>query len=299
MNVYEIVTERIIGQLKEGIIPWRKPWQGGSKSCVSYTNGRPYSMLNQMLLGEPGQYVTFNQVKKLGGNIKKGAKSQMVVFWKMYVPKADADDKDDEERKIPVLRYYNVFNVRDAEGLPVKDFGTDGVDYANDPIAAAEAVVDGYRAIGGPKMVIERSDAAYYTPSTDTIVAPELSQYPDVEEYYSTLFHEMVHSTGAAKRLNRKGITEPHMFGSKEYAREELVAEIGSAMLCNRCGIETKETFDNSTAYIQSWAKRLSEDDKLIVVAAGRAEKAVRYMTGDELIEEAFNTETKTETAKV
>ena len=122
------------------------------------------------------------------------------------------------------------------------------------------------------------SDKAYYRPSTDTVVVPEIGQFKEVSEYYSTLFHELTHSTGHSSRLNR--ITAPAFFGSEEYSKEELVAEIGAATLVNMAGLETPKSFKNSAAYIQGWSKALKENKKMIVEASGKANKAVNYILG-------------------
>lgn len=290
-NVYQMVTDRIIAQMEQGIIPWRKPWHGilgkrSSEDCaVSYESGRPYSLLNQFLLGEAGEYATFNQIKARGGMIRKGEKSRMVVFYTQIV-KEDPDRKDEDGNpkvvSIPVLKYYNVWNINQCEGLAARWEGSKQPEAPQtEPLEAAEAIVAGYMASANhPRLEVKISDRAFYRPATDEVVVPMLSQYDDAAEYYSTAFHELTHSTGHASRLNRKGVTGVAAFGSETYSKEELVAEIGAAMLVSHAGIPAERAFRNSVAYLQSWVRALKSDNKMIVWAAGQAEKAAKYILG-------------------
>ena len=290
-NVYQMVTDRIIAQIEQGIIPWRKPWHGilgkrSSEDCaVSYESGRPYSLLNQFLLGEAGEYATFNQIKARGGMIRKGEKSRMVVFYTQIV-KEDPDRKDEDGNpkvvSIPVLKYYNVWNINQCEGLAARwEGGKQPEAPQTEPLEAAEAIVAGYMASANhPRLEVKISDRAFYRPATDEVVVPMLSQYDDAAEYYSTAFHELTHSTGHASRFNRKGVTGVAAFGSETYSKEELVAEIGAAMLVSHAGIPAERAFRNSVAYLQSWLRALKSDNKMIVWAAGQAEKAAKYILG-------------------
>lgn len=282
-DVYQIVTDRIVSQLEQGVIPWRMPWSGGFNGAVSYTTGRPYSFLNQMLLGESGEYLTFNQVKTLGGNVKKGAKSRLVVFYKPLVLKskdtdASQDGKTDEhQRIIQMLRYYHVFHIKDTEGIESKLKQQD--ERHHDPIAEADSAADEYVSRNAPlRLIITSSNKAFYSPSDDSVTVPELDQYDVKEEFYSTLFHELTHSTMTKERCDRKQPEGFSFFGSHEYSKEELVAEMGAAMSLKRLGIDCDKAFTNSVGYIQSWLKKLRNDKKFVVWAAGKAEQAVKYM---------------------
>lgn len=290
-NVYQMVTDRIIAQMEKGIIPWHKPWHGilgnrTSEDCaVSYESGRPYSLLNQFLLGEPGEYSTFNQIKARGGMIRKGEKCRMVVFYTQITKEDETRTDADGNPKvvsIPVLRYYNVWNINQCDGLePRWNGGKQPEEPKAEPLEAAEAIVAGYMASENhPKMEVKISDRAFYRPATDEVVVPMLSQYDDAAEYYSTAFHELTHSTGHASRLNRKGVTGAAAFGSETYSKEELVAEIGAAMLVSHAGIPAERAFKNSVAYLQSWLRALKNDNKMIVWAASRAEAAAKYILG-------------------
>lgn len=265
-KVYEIVTGKIIEKLEAGEIPWRKPWTGGLP--VNYVSRRPYSGINLMLLPGGGEYLTWNQIQKLGGHVKKGSKTLMVVFFKML------EDKEDEEKKIPYLRYYRVFKLEDVEGIPSK---LEKIEH--NPIEACEKVAGEFAEV---PVKHDNSSRAYYTPSGDFVNVPGLSCFPIREEYYSTLFHELIHSTGHPARLNRFEAgpgAEAAKFGSESYSFEELVAEMGAGMLCGVCGIEGR-TLDNSTAYVQGWLKALQNDKKMIVKAASKAQKAADYIQG-------------------
>ena len=295
-NVYEIITDRIIAELEKGIIPWSRPWVcvgRGYGRAVSHTNGRPYSLLNQLLLGKPGEYLTWNQCKKEGGSVKKGAKARMVCFWKMLpVDKTDdngapvIDPKTGEQAKkvIPYLKYYNVFHIDDCEGIKAK--------YAKETKPAtpatvaeidaqAEKVLREYISREGITLEEEESDEAYYSPARDLIHLPVRKQFALTSEYYSTAFHESVHSTGHKSRLNRFTTGRAAAFGGQEYSKEELVAELGAASICHALGIETESSFKNSVAYVQSWLKALRNDKRMIVTAASKAEKAVALIFGD------------------
>lgn len=287
-DVYQIVTDRIVSQLEQGVIPWRMPWSGGFNGAVPYTTGRPYSFLNQMLLGESGEYLTFNQVKALGGNIKKGAKSRLVVFYKPLVLKSkntgdsvSSDGKTDEhQRIIPMLRYYHVFHIKDTEGIESKLKQQD--ERHHDQIAEADSAADEYVSRNAPlRLIITSSNKAFYSPSDDSVTVPELDQYDVKEEFYSTLFHELTHSTMTKERCDRKQPEGFSFFGSHEYSKEELVAEMGAAMSLKRLGIDCDKAFRNSVGYIQSWLKQLRNDRKFVVWAAGKAEQAVKYMFND------------------
>lgn len=265
-NIYQMVNDRIIEQLEAGVIPWRKPWVGGG--AISWNTLKPYRGINAILL-DAGEYATFKQIKSAGGKVKKGAKSQIIVFWKWL----EKEEKGEIE-KIPLLRYYRVFNIeKDTEGLELK---RPKADYQHNPIEKCEEIFKGY--INSPTYSWQ-NDGAWYRPSQDHINVPPMKVFPKVEEYYSTLFHEMAHSTGHQSRLNREGINTVAMFGSEDYSKEELVAEFTASMLCGVAGIDN-HTIENSASYIKSWLGQLKKDKTLLVKAAGQAQKASDYILG-------------------
>ena len=178
-----------------------------------------------------------------------------------------------------ILKYYNVFHIDDCEGI-VSKAGKATVE-DNKPIEEAEKVIGEYLDRSHLSFVSQRSNRAYYSPTEDKVVVPLLEQFKTTEQYYSTTFHELVHSTGHQSRLDRKSGMRS-FFGSEDYSKEELVAEIGSAMICGRLGFETKKTFKNSVAYLQNWIQVLKNDTKMIVLAASGAEKAAKYILNAE-----------------
>ena len=285
-SVYDMITDRITEQLAKGIVPWHQPWAGGSALAISYRSRKPYSMLNQLLLGKPGEWLTWNEIQALGGKVKKGAKSSFCVWTKTFMakiePEADAEDQEEHLEERRYLKWYKVFHLDDCEGIPTK---IEPVEPKEDlePIHAAEQVIAEY--LGREKHLGFHNDresaSAYYSPSRDEVVVPMLSQYEIPEEYYSTTFHELTHSTMHPDRCNRKAENKLAAFGNADYSREELVAEMGSAMLCNRIGIECEKAFNNSVAYIQAWLKALKNDNRMISWAATRAEKAAKYILNE------------------
>lgn len=289
-DVYTIITEKIIDQLSKGIIPWRKPWVGGGAMAVKYRSGEPYSMLNQLLLGKPGEWLSWGLIQELGGRVKKGAKGSICVWTKTENKKVETENSETGEKEESIefrryLKWYKVWHIDDCEGIPSKIVPV----VANPdikPIEEAEKVINAYvereKADGFTFVNNRESSQAYYSPSLDQVVVPMLTQYEDAEEYYSTTFHELTHSTMKESRCDRKGENKMAAFGDENYSREELVAEMGAAFLCNKTQLDTEKTFKNSTAYIQHWIKALQNDKKMISWAATRAAKAVNYiLTGE------------------
>lgn len=288
-NIYQMVTDRIVEQLNQGVIPWHKPWVGGTGVALSYVSRKPYSFLNQLLLGRPGEWLSWNQVYDLGGKVKKGAKARFVVFYSWIDEKDEQgnpiEDEDGKVKQHPFLRWYKVFHLSDTEGIESKIVRVEANPDIS-PIEVAEKVINDYvgregEATGFRFFNDTESAEAYYSPSEDKVVVPMLSQYEMPEEYYSTTFHELTHSTMHEKRCDRKGENKNASFGGEAYSREELVAELGAAMICNRIGIEAEKAFKNSAAYIQHWLKALRNDNKMIVWASGRAEKAAKYILNE------------------
>jgi len=279
INVYELVTNRIIEQLENNIVPWEKPWSGTLDGAFNRVSKKPYSILNQMLLKYDNEYASFKQWKDLGGHIRKGEKSEIVVFWKMYPIKEKQDDGTEIIKTIPLLKYINVFHISQVDGVePLKQKVTHDIE----PIDKAEKILNDYWNRENITIEHVKGDKAFYSPMFDKIQLPLFEQFKQSEEYYSTAFHESVHSTMKTSRCNRQEDRKGKVvsFGSEEYSKEELVAEVGSAQLMNIVGIETTKSFRNSTAYIQSWLKVLRNDNKFIVSASSKAEKAVNYILG-------------------
>lgn len=286
-NIYDQITSQIMKQLENGIVPWQKPWRNGTfMGCISHTNGKPYSLLNQWLLnGKAGEWLTYKQIQAEGGRVKAGEKASTVVFWK-YIDKVETrEDENGNEievvtGKFPILKGYAVFHIDQTEGIKPK-YENNPNGYEHEAIEEAENVIAGYVERDNLKLFVEDSDKAFYRPSADEVHVPLMKQYKVREEYYSTLFHELTHSTGHEKRLNRRELAGMSFFGDENYSREELVAEIGAAFLCQTVGIKCEKAFNNSIAYLQGWLRALKNDKKLIVAAAAKAEAAVRYILND------------------
>ncbi len=279
-SVYEMVTERIIEQLENNIIPWEKPWTGIRSGAFNRISKKPYSLLNQMLLKHDGEYATFKQWKDLGGHVRKGEKSEIVVFWKIQPIEEEQEDGTKIVKQIPLLKYFNVFHISQVDG--VEPLQTDDLNDI-EPIEKAENILHDYWNRESIKIEHVKCDNAYYSPTRDLIHLPLFEQFTDANKYYSTAFHESVHSTMKESRCNRAEDRKGKLvaFGSDDYSKEELVAEIGSASLMNIIGIETNKSFRNSAAYIQGWLSVLRNDVKFIVSASSKAEKAVKYILGD------------------
>lgn len=295
-SVFEKIAERFINALNENIVPWQKPWSFTfgenldlNELAVSYTTKKPYSLLNQWLLPK-GQYISFSNCQKLGGSIKKGAKSYecygyfpswLIIATQTWVKVKPTDLDESEYKEIPSMRAFKVFNINDCEGITPHVFQTTTKPTELEGIEEAEKVMQGYLN-KYPTLKFHKvlQDRAYYSPLNDEIFVPTLAQYKVKEEFYSTALHEMAHSTGHASRLNRSGITKNDGFGSENYSKEELIAEMASAMTLNYIGIDCAKAFKNSVAYVQSWAKKIKSDPKIVAIAASQAEKASKLILG-------------------
>jgi antirestriction protein ArdC len=274
VNVYAVVTNRILAELEKGVIPWRKPWSGSAP--INYVTRKPYRGTNLWLLPHGGEYLTFKQCQEFGGKVKRGEKSQIIIFFKMI---ESTDEETGERAEYPCLKYSNVFHISQCEGITSKLAPVQKAD----PIETAQNIIEDYISRSDVKLNhITGNDRAYYSPTLDKIVMPAMNQFQSNSEYYSTVFHEIAHSTGHESRLDR--IDKLASFGMENYSKEELVAELSSAMLMNTAGIEQSSTFENSAAYIQGWSKKLQGDKKVIVMAAGQAQKAVDYILEGRLL---------------
>lgn len=286
----QMIADKFVEALNAGTIPWRKPWaRTGRKEYTGQHNlatGRPYSGVNPMLLGLTAMvngytssgWATFNQIKKAGGSVRKGEKAATVVFWKFL----DVEEENPmtgarEKRKVPMLKSFNVFNRDQCDGLPekVEPQADEAAEF--EPVEIAEAIVAGMPK--APRIAHDGGDRAFYAPHFDRVSMPCREQFVGPAEYYSTLFHELAHSTGHKSRLNRSTLSKIAEFADESYAREELVAEITAGFLCAECGI-SEEVIDNQQAYVQNWAKRIKADPDMVLWAAGQASKAADYITG-------------------
>ncbi len=273
LDVYEMVTNRIIELLEAGTVPWQKPWTE-SGVPMNLISKRPYRGINLWLLlslnYERNLFLTWDQLKKIGGSVNKDEHGHIVVFWKNVKKQPEELDKENNAKTVPMLRYYKVFNIAQCRDIP-EDLIPELVKGELEPILECEAIIHTMPDI---PVIIFTGKKAYYDVSRDHVVLPKLKCFKTNESFYSTLFHELVHSTGAEKRLGRESITEMHEFGSEPYSIEELIAELGAAYLCSFTGILDKE-IQNAAAYIDGWLDKLRNDKRFIVQASGQAQKAV------------------------
>lgn len=277
---YERVTERILERMAEGEIPWRKPWRtAGGQWPSNLTTGRAYSGGNVVLTAcqgyESPYWLTFNQARTLGGCVRKGEKGTLITYW----GQGKGTDANGDEKGYRFLKLFNVFNMEQCDGVEHERLApTDAPLVAPvNPIEAAESLVAAWTS--GPSITHGGGSAAY-NPLRDAVRIPERDRFVGSAEYYSTLFHELGHSTGHAKRLNREGVANPIRFGSHAYSEEELIAEFTACFLRGECGIESAPTEENSVAYLQSWGKVLRAQPKLFLKAAAAAQRAADTVRG-------------------
>ena len=274
-DVYEVITNRIILALENGVTPWKQGWNAAHGAPRNYRSKHVYQGINAFLLGmlkhEQPYYLTFNQARELGGGVRKGEKGMPVVFYQV----GKKENARGEEKKVAILHYSTVFNISQIDGiawkLPVLPHRE------HTPQQAAEQIITGY--VGGPRIQYAGSEPCYRT-STDTVTVPEASSFHTAEDYYATLFHELAHSTGHGKRLDRATLTEKASFGSESYAKEELVAELGASFLSNAAGLDLTRTEPATASYLDNWLQALRNDKRLIVSAASQAQKAANHILG-------------------
>jgi len=282
-DIYQSVTDQILEWLDKGTVPWRTPitGAGGDGMPKNLISNKAYRGVNAFLLAittwikgyESSYWITYKQAREKGGHVRKGEKSTNVIFWKQHEIE---DTKTNDKKIVPVLRHFNVFNIEQCEKIPVPD-APPPITEEFTPIEKAEAVVAGYR--DGP--TIEHGGGrAFYRPSIDGVRIPEPGRFENAESYYATLFHELVHSTGHSKRLDRGLDRDLRPFGSPDYSKEELVAEMGAAFLAAVAGI-SPPTIEQSAAYIDGWRSVLRADKKIVIQAAGQGQKAADWIRGD------------------
>ena len=286
-NVYDIVTEQVIAKIEAGnVAPWQKPWKSVEHRPANLITKKPYKGINAFLLAfndyESPYYLTYKQAKAKGGCVKKGEKASLVTYWQFLYFKNEkplpakmpqAEKERIADKKIPLLKYYNVFNVEQCEGVEYPKIEASDLN-DNEKLAKCESIID---AMPNKPSLTFGGGRAFYRPLTDNVTMPKIETFHGSSEYYSTFFHELAHSTGHSSRLNREGIEKVAAFGDAVYSKEELVAEFTACFLCGETGI-LQRTVENSTAYLESWLKVLKSDSKMLVTAASQAEKAANYI---------------------
>jgi antirestriction protein ArdC len=274
-DLYHEVTQRILDQMQAGVVPWKQAWQGNNAMPMNAVSNRPYSGINILLFwlgadkGYPtARYLTFKQAQEHGGHVRKGEHGRKVVFFKQLTV---ADKNGGDDKTIPLMREYTVFNVAQCDDLP------DNI--VNGKLAPVltnnerDALADDFIKSTGADFR-EGTGKPCYIPSRDIIASPALAQYRDTPAFYGDVFHELVHWTGAKSRLDRDFSGR---FGTQAYAAEELVAELGAAFVNAEFGYD--ETPHNA-AYLAGWIKMLKDDSRAIFTAASKASKAADYLRG-------------------
>ena len=284
-DLYETVTQRIINALEHGTKPWRRPWNMKEGEAVYPYNAatkRRYSGINVMLLWSTGYtsngWMTFKQAKALGGSVRKGEKASIIVYWNKVESRTETDSEGNPKTYF-LLRYYNVFNVEQIDGLPESYAPLDDAEHddllESEKLEGVDSLVEALRQNAGLKLT-HGGNSAHYSPVSDSVAVPERKQFHDAESYAATLLHELVHWSGGKPRLGREWLQSFEKFGDENYAKEELVAEIGSAFLCANFGIDPEKTQHES--YVAAWLKVLKNDKRLILKAARLAQEAADYL---------------------
>ena len=285
-NVYELITERIISEIEtSGLLPWRRPWsfsEGSILFPMNFSSRNLYRGINIVLLAFCGFrspfWLTYRQCAALGGQVRKGQKGAPIIYWEGRERGGKGDDASSAAAKREYsffIKYSTVFNVEQCDGLELGDLPQ--LSIPSSGFERAQAIVEGYET--RPE-IEHRLKGASYMPGSDVVQMPYLSDFESTEEYYSVLFHELVHSTGHATRLNRKGITDvTQNFGGETYGKEELIAEIGASFLCAESGL-SPVTHNNSVAYIKGWIEGLRAEPRMLVEAASQAQKACDLILG-------------------
>lgn len=287
-DLYQQITNKIIGMIEQGVAPWRRTWSTYGLAR-NYLTRHIYTGINLILMNNTPHpipyFMTFKQVKELGGQVRKGTKAEMVIYFNLYYKDCydNTLDKEDAYRRraageeiqvLKFIRYYNVFNIADIEGIKFEI--PEIASKPNEKIIWCENIIENMAK--RPEFKSIDGNRAFYSPRLDFVNMPDIKQFETPEDYYATFFHELTHSTGHASRLAREEIMNPESFGSKPYSREELVAEMGASFLCSSVNIDYDSIIENNAAYLAGWLKVLKEDSKFIFKAAAEAQKAVDYI---------------------
>ena len=279
-DIHQAITVRFVEQLKRGTVPWQKPWL----AVQNIVSRKPYRGINALILGSTDYqspfWITFKQTLDLGGHVRKGEKSTPVIYYKILEKRDEAGNvimrEDGRRARIPFVRWANVFNLDQTEGIQAPAITASRS--TSQPLEMAAAIVEDAKLCP----IHHAGFAARYSPKDDVIRIPAPSAFHSQEDYYHTLYHEMIHSVGHKSRLNREGVTQQARFGSERYCKEELVGELGAAFLSNEAGILDSVRFENSAAYLASWIQKLEKDPRLIVSAASHAQRSSDFIMGIE-----------------
>jgi len=294
-DVYQLVTDIILEKLEQGVIPWKQCWSAEGPAA-NYLTQKAYRGINALLLNSLGlsernaaqpYFLTFRQAKQLGGYIRKGAKSLPIVFWQWYYRHQETGRKltepeakalpDSLVERIAFLRSYRVFHIHDTEGITINLPTTKALEPDEDILTRGFQPL---HVMPHPVAVKTQSNTPFYHPTHDYINMPAMNTFDSEQGYFQVLYHEIVHSVGHAKRLNRSSVTDPQPFGSWIYSQEELIAEMGASFLSNLMGLQSEAELTDSAAYIQGWLKVLRNDKRFVIEAAQQAQRSVDYIMG-------------------
>jgi antirestriction protein ArdC len=280
---YQLVIDNILAHLERGVVPWRCPWNRSTGRPRNFHSSREYQGINVLLLGlqqfASPWWMTFRQVQERGGKVRKGEHGSPIMKWGRHEKTLKNGDGTEEKKSAFFLRSYRVFNAVQIEGIEFPEAERWPQLDPTQRIARAEQIVE--RMPQPPVIKEGRTTQASYRPRTDTIQMPAFARFQSVEDYHLTLFHELIHATGHASRLNRKGVTESDGFKERVYSHEELIAEMGAAFLGMEADI-VRDQHEQSASYLKSWLNALGDPEhrRWIVLAANQAGRAADFILG-------------------
>ena len=288
MQVYERITQHIIELLEKNPDSWLKPWAGGIEGMPkNLTTKKEYRGMNLFFLslisdikGNPF-FLTFKQAQQMGGMVKKGAKGFPVFYYDTLKRDKVTDSGEVKKESFFFCKGYTVFSALDIEGIEVPEIVQPAEQIDFKPIENCERIVENY--LDKPQIFHDQVNRAYHSKDENAIHLPPKNMFLSVEEYYSTLFHELGHSTGVEWRLKREEYMDKHETGSRHsHCKEELIAEISASFLCGLTGID-KKTINNSASYIDGWISFFKKDPKVLMQCAQKAQKSVDYIIRKEV----------------
>lgn len=272
MTVYEIISNKILKQLEDGVIPWKKCWRDG-KGPRNWESQRPYSGLNRLLLGSRGgEYLTYNQIRKNNGALIPGRVPELVIYANSFVR---GDDVSSPPEKKFFLRYYRVWHIEDTEGIKSKSVE---ISTTNEPTGDVAPALD-YIEREGITLAIDKDNRPSYSPYLDKIEMNCKEQYFNEKEWVVTLLHEIAHSTGHESRLKR--LKTAAFFGDEKYSKEECIAEISSCIMSEQLGIDVD--LDNAASYCADWGSFLKDNKSEIIPICRQAIKAASLVLEKEI----------------
>ena len=284
MTLYETITQRILNELANGVLPWRKTWKSGLPKSLA--TGREYRGLNILVLGTTPYasryWLTYREAERHGGHVRKGERATPVIYWKWRTLEElrRLEEETGQENLVPCVPFVSaVFNLEQVEGVATP---ADDLPGHHDRLQVADQMLEVMP--DKPEIIHTLTSTPAYSPRFDRVTMPHLSQFESADEYYTTLFHELTHSVGSPRRLNRFGEVEGDRF--EQYSFEELVAEFGAAFLCGFAGIQNRRTESLQASYIEGWARVFKQDSRILVRAASAAQRAADYIRGKLVMED-------------